>query len=52
MFCHSRDAVYVRNALRDFPADLRKRIRVIAIAIPLLLMSMNTMILSQEQACI
>lgn len=32
MICHSRGAVYVRNALMSFPADLSKRIEVIAIA--------------------
>jgi hypothetical protein len=32
MICHSRGAVYVRNALMIFPAELRQRIEVIAIA--------------------
>lgn len=32
MICHSRGVVYVRNALMDFPEDLRKRIEVIAVA--------------------
>jgi RHS repeat-associated protein len=32
MICHSRGALYVKNALLSFPEDLRKRIEVIAIA--------------------
>ena len=32
MFCHSQGAIHVRNALLDYPPELRKRIIVVAIA--------------------
>lgn len=32
MICHSQGAIHVRNALLDYPAELRKRILVVAIA--------------------
>ncbi|CAF23463.1 RHS repeat-associated core domain-containing protein [Candidatus Protochlamydia amoebophila] len=32
MVCHSRAAVYVRNALMDYPPELRKQIQVLAVA--------------------
>ena len=32
MICHSQGAIHVRNALLDYPPELRKRIIVVAIA--------------------
>ena len=32
MICHSQGAIHVRNALLDYPAELRERIMVVAIA--------------------
>jgi hypothetical protein len=32
MICHSEGAIHVRNALLDYPPELRKRILVVAIA--------------------
>lgn len=32
MVCHSQGAIHVRNALLDYPPELRKRIMVVAIA--------------------
>ena len=32
MICHSQGAIHVRNALLDYPPELRKRILVVAIA--------------------
>ena len=32
MVCHSQGAIHVRNALLDYPPELRKRIIVVAIA--------------------
>lgn len=32
MICHSQGAIHVRNALLDYPLELRKRISVVAIA--------------------